>query len=77
MLSANEARQATEKVIESETSKALSEIEEAIADGINNGSFSVTLNHDISDEIKHILELKGYNVKKNVQYNEPYTTISW
>lgn len=77
MLSATEARQATDRVIESATGKALSEIEKAIDDSINNSEYSVTLNKTISDEVKRILEVKGYKIEQCSQYNELYTKISW
>lgn len=77
MLSASEARQATEQAIDTLYAKELAKVEESISGAISNGEYFVDIYGAISNAVSNILNLKGYKVTYMADATKPYTKISW
>lgn len=77
MISANEARNKAENIINSCATKELSEIMEQIEYAIENGKFSICGNGYLQTITKQKLEDLGYKIKTGMQYNEDYYSVSW
>lgn len=77
MLSAHDARTATQNNINNCTTKELAKLEEQISSAIANGEFSISNSGCLQLKTRQRLKKLGYKVTTGSQYNESYYCISW
>ena len=77
ILTAAEAKNATELAIENSITKQLEELSFKINAAIHKGKYDITNDGTLDSEVKRILKALGYKVAIGNQYNKLYYTISW
>lgn len=77
MISANDAKQYTEKCAEEMKQKELSLIEKEIKKACEEGKRSCNIDNRVSKLAKDELNNLGYTIESGDQYNRSYAIIRW
>ena len=77
IISAREAHEKTNGIVNQDLTQELEFIEEKINSSILDGLYSVSYDGSISQNARAKLEELGYRVKTGPQYNESYVVILW
>lgn len=77
MLSATEARRMSSECVDYRQEEWLKRIEFSIKEAIRSGYECIYTEESIPKVVVDALELLGYTVEMNSQYNEVYTVIRW
>lgn len=77
VITAKEANDETNKVLDECNTHELNEIFYKIRNEIDSGNFYICESGNLSNITKKKLKELGYKVETGSQYNEPYYTIRW
>ena len=77
MISAKEAKEQSDKMLQADVDEEMTEVENQIKQAISVGELSVYIDTCISKPAKKLLERLGYKVERGIQYNDFYTFIDW
>ncbi len=77
MISAKEAKEQSDKTLQTGIDEEMIAIENQIKQAISAGKLSVYIDTCISKSAKELLERLGYKVERHIQYNDFTTFIDW
>jgi hypothetical protein len=77
LISAAEARKKVQTAQTETAFQQLNTVARHIADAIEKGAYSVSIELYLQDGVKETLKGLGYTVRYDSHRNESYTTISW
>ena len=77
MITAGEARNLIQTARNAKAIAQKEKVEKLITDAINAGSYFISLDEHLQDEVVAWLRKLGYEVTISSQYNESYTSINW